>query len=67
MSRTPQYDITKLPLWAQEYIADQKLCIEELEAELEMNQGWVNNLEDSLEYMAKNDLTPGTDQFTVDL
>lgn len=53
MSRTPKADVTKLPLWAQERIANLEdklaLALEERDEAL----GWCDNFESLLETLTK--------------
>lgn len=55
MSRPPSYDLTKQPLWVQNIITNQNTMIDLLQTQLETAYGWVNNLEDTLEEISKND------------
>lgn len=53
MSRTPKYNIDTLPKWVQNIITNQNTLIDVLQTELETAYGWVNNLEDTLEELSK--------------
>lgn len=64
MSRLPKADISKLPLWAQKIIAEQVARIDFLEAELEEQNGHLDNLEWLAEKLAK-DLTEIEDERNV--
>lgn len=54
MSRLPKADISKLPLWAQKIIAEQVARIDFLEAELEEQNGHLDNLEWLAEKLSKD-------------
>lgn len=70
MGRTPNYDLTTLPKWAQKLIADQNELNESLILEVDELNGYLDNMENALEHMVKvheSELAPGTSIFTVDL
>jgi hypothetical protein len=70
MGRTPNYDLTTLPKWAQQLIADQNELNENLILEVDELNGYLDNMEAALEHMAKvqeTEIEPGTSIYTVDL